>query len=204
MKCPVYHITDKPTYTCIAKYIFKYSVETVMEFWIQKMQSLAYLRYSRGLEFNSYERMIYNHLEKFTGLQTGMLHWNLFSVSKSIHSLVVADYKKFVSKETTVMHEIWILIRSKCKMNLPVHPLLCTFVYKGLVMVMMLFTSNTLHNHLSKAAVTWKEMQDLLCYNCVCDYWVVKSVCIKVVNCLCSVWINNWLWDLRNIFAIII
>jgi len=121
-----------------------------MEFCVQKSQSTAYLRCSRGMVFNSYERMIYNHLEKFTGLQTGMLHGNLFSVSRSIQAFVVADYKKFVSMETTVMCKIWILIRSKCKMNLPIHPLVCIFVYKGLVMVMMLFTSNTLHNHLSK------------------------------------------------------
>ena len=154
MKCPVFYITDKPTYTCIAKYIFKYSDETVMEFCVHKSQSMSYLRCSRGMEFNSYERMIYNHLEKFTGLQTGRLHGNLFSVFKSIQALVVADYKKFVSKETTVIRKIWILIRSKCKMNLPIHPLLCIFVYKGLVMVMMLFTSNTLYSHLSKAAVT--------------------------------------------------
>ena len=154
MKCPVYCITDKPTYTCIAKYIFKYSDETVMEFCVQKRQSTAYLRSSRGMEFNSYGRMIYNHIEKFTGLQTGMLHGNLFSVSKSIQALDVTDYKKFVSKETTVMCKIWILIRSEYKMNLPIHPLLCIFVYKGLVMVMTLFASNTLHNHLSKDAVT--------------------------------------------------
>lgn len=127
MKCHVYYITDKPTYTCIAKYIFKYSDEAVMEFYVQKRQSTAYWRCSRGMEFNSYERMIYNHLEKFTGLQTGRLHGNPFSVSKSIRALVVAEYKKFVSKETTMMHKIWILIRSKCKLNLPIHPLLCIF-----------------------------------------------------------------------------
>jgi len=109
MRYPVYYITDKPTYTCIVKYIFKYSDETVMEFCVQKSQSTAYLRCSRGTVFNSYERMMYNHLEKFTGLQTGMLHGNLFSVSKSIQAFVVADYKEFVSKETTVIHKMWIL-----------------------------------------------------------------------------------------------
>ena len=121
-----------------------------MEFCVQKSQSTACLRCSRGMVFNSYERMIYNHLEKFTGLQTAMLHGNLFSVPRSIQAFVEADYKKFVSMETTVMCKIWVLIRSKCKMNLPIHPLVCIFVYKGLVMVMMLFTSNTLHNRLSK------------------------------------------------------
>jgi hypothetical protein len=84
MKCPVYCITDKPTHTCIAKCIFKYSNETVMEFCVQKRQSTAYLSCSRGMGFNLYERMIYNHIEKFTGLQTGMLHGNLFSVSRSV------------------------------------------------------------------------------------------------------------------------
>jgi hypothetical protein len=106
------------------------------------------------MEFNSYERMIYNHLEKFTVLQTGMLHGNLFSVSRSVQALVVADYKKSVNKEATMMHKIWIHIRSKCKMTLPIHPLVCIFVYKGLVLVMLLFTSNKFRNHLSKAAVT--------------------------------------------------
>jgi hypothetical protein len=75
-------------------------------------------------------------------------------VSKLIQLLVVADYKKFISRETAVMHKIWILISSKCKMNTPSHPLLCIFVYKELVIVMMLLTSNTLHNHIFKAAMT--------------------------------------------------
>lgn len=154
MKCPVYYITDKPTYICIAKYIFKYSDETLKEFCVQIRRSMAYMRCSRGMEFNSYERMIYKNLEKFTGLQTGMLHGNLFSVSKSVQALVVADYKKFVSKATTVMCKIWVLNRSKCKMNLPIHPLLCILVYKRLVIVIMLFTSNRFHNHLSIAAIT--------------------------------------------------
>jgi hypothetical protein len=90
-----------------------------------------------------------------------MLHGNLFSVSKLIEVLVVADYKEFVSRESAVMHKIWILSSSKCKMNAPIHPLLYIFVYKELVTVMMLFTSSTICNHISK------EMQDLLCSNCV-------------------------------------
>jgi len=79
MKCPLYSITDKPTYTCIAKCIFKYSHENIMEFCVPKRQCTTYLRCSRRMECNSYERMIYKHLKKFTGLHTGRLHGNLFS-----------------------------------------------------------------------------------------------------------------------------
>ena len=139
MKCLLYFITDKPTYTCIAKYIFKYSDETVMAFCVQKRQSKAYLRCSRGMEFNSYYRVIYNHLEKFAALQTSMLHGNLFSVSRSIQALVVTDYQNFVSKATIVMCKIWMPIRSKCKMKSPLHRVLCIFVYTGLVIVLMSF-----------------------------------------------------------------
>jgi len=64
-----------------------------MEFCVPKRQCTTYLRCSRRMECNSYERMIYKHLKKFTGLHTGRLHGNLFSVSKSVQALFVADCK---------------------------------------------------------------------------------------------------------------